>query len=376
MELIKRKSGDRYRIKFNDISNKPRYKTFKTKTEAKKWKEDMESLKRRDPLSLSAMNQKITFLDLFNRWFEAKIKNKREEKTILQYQGHNRKHFARFHHRPLQMISSFEVEKFVNDLVEQGLRPKSVNNVLILLKQIFKYSHEQGLILKNPLRDVAMLVEPETDVKFFFKEEVRTILNINRFEDIYPVLVFVFNCGLRVGEVAGLCWDCINFETRQILVKRNMTRKKRLKEYTKTKSIRYVPMNEQVYDVLRYLLKKQSSQRFVFAKSNGEPIDPDHYSSRQFKEALIRADIAAINFHKTRHTFASHFMMNGGNIYDLQKILGHRDIQSTMKYAHLSPDHLLKVSKIVNFKSDIEPQLVGCEEKSYQTATEPLRLIK
>ncbi|MBY0553186.1 site-specific integrase, partial [bacterium] len=204
----------------------------------------------------------------------------------------------------------------------------------------------------------------------------RSILNANRFETIYPLLVFVFNSGLRVGEIAGLCWDCINFDNRQILVKRNMTRKKTLKEYNKTKSIRYVPMNDQVYDVLRFLWTKQTSQKLVFAKPNGEPIDPDHYSNRQFKTALKLADIEPVNFHKTRHTYASQFMMNGGNIYDLQKILGHKDIKTTMKYAHLSPDHLLEASKIVNFKSDIEPELNVQSEKSYQTATEGLRLVK
>lgn len=44
--------------------------------------------------------------------------------------------------------------------------------------------------------------------------------------------------------------------------------------------------------------------------------------------------------HVLRHTFASHFMMNGGNILVLQKILGHTDIKMTMRYAHFSPDHL------------------------------------
>uniref|UniRef100_UPI00141AA844 tyrosine-type recombinase/integrase n=1 Tax=Pseudomonas aeruginosa TaxID=287 RepID=UPI00141AA844 len=44
--------------------------------------------------------------------------------------------------------------------------------------------------------------------------------------------------------------------------------------------------------------------------------------------------------HVLRHTFASHFMMNGGNILTLQKILGHTSLAMTMRYAHLSPDHL------------------------------------
>ncbi|OCA65090.1 hypothetical protein A9R10_00050 [Aeromonas piscicola] len=46
------------------------------------------------------------------------------------------------------------------------------------------------------------------------------------------------------------------------------------------------------------------------------------------------------NTHVLRHTFASHFMMNGGNILMLQKILGHSTIAMTMRYAHFAPDHL------------------------------------
>lgn len=45
-------------------------------------------------------------------------------------------------------------------------------------------------------------------------------------------------------------------------------------------------------------------------------------------------------YHVLRHTFAAHFMMSGGNILALQKILGHHDIKMTMRYAHLAPDHL------------------------------------
>ncbi|MBY0554216.1 phage integrase N-terminal SAM-like domain-containing protein [bacterium] len=172
MEEIHRKSGIRFREKYLDLNNKPIYKTFKKEKCAKKWKEDMESLKRRDPQSIMAMNQKMTFIDLFNRWFETKIKNKREEKTISQYLGHNNKHFSRFHNRKLQTISSYEVEKLISDMIENKMRPKSINNVLILLKQIFKYAHEQGLIYKNVLREVSLLKEPETEVKYFYKEEI------------------------------------------------------------------------------------------------------------------------------------------------------------------------------------------------------------
>ena len=50
-----------------------------------------------------------------------------------------------------------------------------------------------------------------------------------------------------------------------------------------------------------------------------------------------------------RSTFASHFMMNGGNIYDLQKIMGHTSLEMTQRYAHLAPEHLVHASNVVSF---------------------------
>ncbi|RTZ47617.1 hypothetical protein EKL30_01020 [Candidimonas sp. SYP-B2681] len=69
-----------------------------------------------------------------------------------------------------------------------------------------------------------------------------------------------------------------------------------------------------------------------------------------FKEAIDRAKIelpAGQLKHVLRHTFASHFMINGGNILTLQKVLGHQDLKTTMRYAHLSPEHL-EAARILN----------------------------
>ena len=70
---------------------------------------------------------------------------------------------------------------------------------------------------------------------------------------------------------------------------------------------------------------------------------------RDFARAIKKADVRPIRFHDIRHTFASLFMMKGGNIYDLQKILGHTTINMTQKYAHLSPSYLAGTTEILNF---------------------------
>ena len=54
-----------------------------------------------------------------------------------------------------------------------------------------------------------------------------------------------------------------------------------------------------------------------------------------------------IRFHDLRHTFASHFMMRGGNLYDLQKLMGHSEVKTTERYAHLSPQSLVAKTELV-----------------------------
>ena len=68
-----------------------------------------------------------------------------------------------------------------------------------------------------------------------------------------------------------------------------------------------------------------------------------------FRRAVLRSGLdlpRGQNTHILRHSFASHFIMNGGNILTLQKILGHADITMTMRYAHLAPDHLQDAAKL------------------------------
>jgi site-specific recombinase XerD len=95
-------------------------------------------------------------------------------------------------------------------------------------------------------------------------------------------------------------------------------------------------------------MKAQKSE-FVFTEEDGQPLDVNHIY-RHFQVAQKRAGITnTIRFHDTRHTFASNFMMNGGNLYDLQKLLGHTSIKMTERYAHLAPNHLEKTVGIVCF---------------------------
>lgn len=108
---------------------------------------------------------------------------------------------------------------------------------------------------------------------------------------------------------------------------------------TKSGDLRWVPILDPLLPVLRAWRLRIGGEK-VFPTRDVHTRDQ---SSRIFQETLHRVLERAglppkhITFHGLRHTFASHFAMRGGNIFKLQKILGHSEPKMTMRYAHLSP---------------------------------------
>ena len=104
---------------------------------------------------------------------------------------------------------------------------------------------------------------------------------------------------------------------------------------------RAVPINPALLPILRQWRNDcpASDEALVFPTARGYMRQKDR--DYGFKAALAGAECHAIGFYGLGHTFASHFMMSGGNILTLQKLLGHSSVAVTMKYAHLAPDFML-----------------------------------
>ena len=116
-----------------------------------------------------------------------------------------------------------------------------------------------------------------------------------------------------------------------------------IKETTKSKRIRRIPINGPLLEVLISLRNRK-----------GEVVVPGfeyQHASRRTGILANSAGVKVIRFHDLRHTFASLFVMSGGQIYKLQRLLGHSTIQMTEKYSHLSPEHLADATEMLNFDS-------------------------
>lgn len=107
-----------------------------------------------------------------------------------------------------------------------------------------------------------------------------------------------------------------------------------IRETTKSGKIRHVPLGEAIYNDLLEAHARRNNE--LVLTLNDRMIDKSNLRNRYFYRDMRESGVSRIRFHDLRHTFASHFMMNGGNIYTLHAILGHSDIKMTQRYAHLS----------------------------------------
>ncbi len=199
----------------------------------------------------------------------------------------------------------------------KGVTPRTLNIELAYMRAMFnELSRLSEWRYDNPLRGVRQYRTHEQEMAFLTKEQIANLLKECENSTV-PELATV----VRLCLATGARWSEAESLTHTQVMPYKVT-------YTKTKGKRNrsIPISEELFNSL----PKKTGRLF-----------PSCYAA--FRTALKRTNIKLPDrqcSHVLRHTFASHFMMKGGNILVLQRILGHTDIKMTMRYAHFAPEHL------------------------------------
>ncbi len=243
--------------------------------------------------------------------------NKRSHKTD---EGWMKRLREAFKGKTLDEITTREIEGFKSQLAAE-LAPATVNRHLALLKHMYTLALRWGKAKTNPVKTVRLFKENNARVRYLTEnEEARLFLACP--ERYRPIVTIALHTGLRKGELLGLRWRDVDFEVGILTV-----------EQSKHGETHRVPMNSLVIEILQGLPRNGPQ---VFAWDSGRtPRDLSH----AFAEIAKRAGISDFRFHDIRHTFASRLVMAGVDIRTVQELLGHKTIQMTLRYTHLSPDH-------------------------------------
>ena len=355
MEKIKRKDGVKYRERIYIGGQEFKSPCFGKKSDAIAWK-SVKLAERRvfDSTGvmpvMKPMLQEMRFKEFAKWWLTHRVAPRSSVRTVERYEMNLRTHIYGFiGDLYLSKITREHADQLVTKLRESNHNPVGTNLVLGVLKQIISEAFKQEKILKYPFADYGKVKEPKRPDHFMSAEEIEKFLEATKNDPHYWLFVTAMNTGMRRGELAGLLWDRVDFEKGFIHITRLRDRNG-LADRTKTRnSQRRIPMSDVVKQALIELKNRNLHPEYVFCTSYGKPFDEGHiywYFQRAQKKAGLTN---RYRFHDLRHTFASHFVMNGGSLYDLQKLLGHARFEETQRYAHLTPEHLAKAVNIVSF---------------------------
>ena len=347
MEIIKGKKSISFRESIRIAGRVIKSPLFKRKTDCNQWLAEQKAERSKIKLfgDLAKFHQKISIVDYAKQWIKTKEAQGLSRSTLKNYDRYIRVHIIpHFGSMDLKAIQKNHVEAF-QLILKKNHNPKGVNVIITALKGLFREAMKEGYLLRSPCEFIKALSEDDVHEVFWTTSEIHQFLRANYNHELYELFLVALNTGMRKGELAGLCWDRVNFIENTITITRTRD-KYELKERTKTKLKRVLPMNELTKMTLLSLFHKRTTEsKLVFLKSSGEAINP-HHIYRQFYVAQKKSGlINTIRFHDIRHTFAAQYIINGGSIYDLQKFLGHTTTAMTQRYAHHSMEYLQTAMK-------------------------------
>ena len=144
------------------------------------------------------------------------------------------------------------------------------------------------------------------------------------------IVLIALTTGMRIAEVFGLKWSDVLYKEQLIAVRAKL----------KGGKVRYVPMPPELANEFRRYPAILGEER-IFPPQPGAKRERQRVD-KSFQTILRTVGIKDFRFHDLRHTFASWYMMNGGDLYELAKILGHSNIKMTERYAKLGKDHIAR----------------------------------
>ncbi len=298
--------------------------------------------------------KKIGFRAFGCLWLESYAKTKTRPSTFSSYEDIVKKKLTPIYgDRYLTTISEVMLQRYVAERVGE-VKPKTVCNEIVVIKEMFKHAVRWGYLKVNPAEHLERPKVEKEEMEILTPGEIGPFLEEASIGRRTLFLVAILT-GMRRGEILGLKKGDIDWHNLQIGVKRTFSKGEFGPPKTKA-GYRKIDMSPYLaHELKKHILRSAPSESdLVFCGSDGKPLDPDNLIKREFLPALSRAGVKRIRFQDLRHTNASLRIEQGQNIKYIQKQMGHASIQTTLdRYGHLLKDvhqeQAVKLDAILGF---------------------------
>jgi integrase len=340
------KKGITWQIDYYDPEGKRVMKCFPKKADAEAYLGKVQAAKREgryhDVFDVKK-ETKLTFNDLAERHVE-NYRNQRSFSRLKYYlmDGYR----SVFGDRRLSEIDYLDLETYRNRRQATPTRAgksrtdATVNRELSTLRHMLNKAVEWGMLETSPFAKGSRLILKENNhrLRFLNDSEIKELLKScedlkTHASHLRPIVEVALLTGMRRGELLGLKWEQIRNGFIYLTE-------------TKSGKARQIPINDRLAEVFKEVRHgNQLKSTYVFCGSDGKRFIE---VKRSFTSACRKAGIEAFRFHDLRHTFASQLVMRGASLKAVQELLGHSDLKMTMRYAHLSHEHLRDSVNLLN----------------------------
>lgn len=241
----------------------------------------------------------------------------------------------------IEEITTGDVKSFLLRCQEErNNNPVSINTKIKNLKALFNFLVQEDIISgsRNPMDNVKKQ-KTDTKIDVFTEEHIKQMLSYYRrlkgrdknFWAVrdYTIIMVLLGSGMRLGELCNIKWSNVNFKTNTLIL------------YGKNRRQESVPLHEEMRKELlsyrEYCIKEFGElSQFVFVTRENTPLTSNGVKMifKRLKEVMNFKDVR-LSAHTFRHTFAHEYLMNGGDVFSLQRMLRHSSLKMTEKYLAL-----------------------------------------
>lgn len=277
-------------------------------------------------------NDQITLKYLWDKYADLNAKRK-----SLEDDRGRIKHFSNLLNKPLYEMTTNDI-----DILKKRIHraPGTINQVLALIKRLINFGVNRGMCKYPDNLHIKMLKVCNEKTEFLSDDETKRLLRVleelgDTFESHF--LKLAMYTGIRKNALLALKWSDCDFNNKIIHLSG---------EYAKSGHVGYIPMSNIVKEILLHI--KKTDSEFIFPDQNGQK--RTNYNYHFVKKLYKKAGIEDFRpLHGLRHNFASKLASTGKvDLYTLQKLLTHKEIKMTQRYAHLHDSALKRASDVVD----------------------------
>ncbi|MFR8226353.1 MAG: tyrosine-type recombinase/integrase [Lachnospirales bacterium] len=329
---------------------------------------------------LNTRDAKMPLNSYFDFWMETFARSGRKATTCTNYKSYYNTYIKNtIGKKPIGKVTKVDCQKIINDMIASGKKHSTMSNLKSCLNLLFECAVDDDVILKNPAKNLQIPQTESKKRKAIEQNQIDVFMEYvkhkKEYAYAYPAFVILFNLGLRIGEMAALTWNDIDFKQNTITINKTLNRYRKV-DYGFTMGIaspksktsnRTIYMNSVVKTTLLKLKmssvavqgeklpyvddsghKRGEVSGFVFYNSIGHV-----WNEPSFRE-LIKRIVKRINRdaekngtaqienfcpHMARHTYTSLAYSAGADVKIVSQILGHASTSVTLDtYTHLTED--------------------------------------